>query len=261
MKQVSRLFSLNGKVALITGGARGIGGATAQLLADAGARVAVVDLLENEGVQAARDIEAAGGAARFWRLDVSDEAAVARVFAEVEAHFGRLDILINNAGIEGDNIPTHQMALEQWERVMRVNVTGTFLCTKHAIPAMERAGGGAIVNVSSMYGVVGGPDVPAYHASKGAVRLMAKTDAMLYATKDIRVNSIHPGFIRTPMVEQALSKLGPLEHVIAGMAQLNPVQRIGAPEDIAAGILYLVSDAGRYVTGTELIIDGGYTAR
>ncbi|MFC7516797.1 SDR family NAD(P)-dependent oxidoreductase [Herbaspirillum sp. GCM10030257] len=261
MKQVARLFSLDGKVAVITGGARGIGGATARLLADAGARVAVVDLLEDEGEKTVGEIVAAGGAARFWRLDVGDEANVARVFADVEAHFGRLDILINNAGIEGENIPTDQMTLEQWERVMRINVTGTFLCTKHAVPAMERAGGGAIVNVSSMYGLVGGPDVPAYHASKGAVRLMAKTDAQLYATRNIRANSIHPGFIRTPMLEQALSKHGPLENVIAGMAQLNPMQRIGVPEDIAAGILYLVSDAGRYVTGTELIIDGGYTSR
>jgi NAD(P)-dependent dehydrogenase (short-subunit alcohol dehydrogenase family) len=261
MKQVASLFSLNGKVAVVTGGARGIGGATAQLLADAGAKVAVADLLEAEGRKTVDEIEAAGGAAAFWKLDVSDEAAVKRVLAEVESRFGRIDILINNAGIDGDNVPTDKLSLEQWERVMRINVTGTFLCTKYAVPAMERAGGGAIVNVSSMYGLVGGPDVPAYHASKGAVRLMAKTDAQLYATKNIRANSIHPGFIRTPMMEEALSKLGPLEQVFAGMAQLNPMQRVGVPEDIAAGILYLVSDAGRYVTGAELVIDGGYTSR
>lgn len=261
LNPISRLFSLTGKVALVTGAARGIGAATAQLLAAAGAKVAVLDVLDEAGQATVRDIDPTGAAARFWRLDVSDESAVTRVFAEVEAHFGRIDILVNNAGIDGANVPTHELTLEQWERVMRINVTGTFLCTKYAIAPMERAGGGAIVNLSSMYGIVGGPDVPAYHASKAAVRMMAKTDAMLYAGKNIRANSVHPGFIRTPMTEDAMKKLGDVEQVFAGMSKLVPMERIGAAEDIAAGILYLVSDAGRYVTGAELVIDGGYTAR
>ncbi|MFD2272758.1 SDR family NAD(P)-dependent oxidoreductase [Undibacterium arcticum] len=253
---------MTGKVALITGAARGIGAATAQMLAAAGAKVAILDLLEETGTATASEIDPTGATARFWRLDVSDEAAVDRVFGEVEAHFGRIDILVNNAGIDGENIPTHELSLAQWERVMRINVTGTFLCTKHVIAAMERAGGGAIVNLSSMYGIVSGPDVPAYHASKSSgTDDGKKTDAMLYATRNIRANSVHPGFIRTPMLEEAFSKLGDVEQVFAGMSKLVPMERVGAPEDIAAGILYLVSDASRFVTGTELVIDGGYIAR
>jgi len=173
----------------------------------------------------------------------------------------RLDALVNNAGIEGANLPTHEMTLQQWQKVIDVNVTGVFLCTKYAIPHMLTAGGGSIVNLSSMYGLVGGPDVPAYHASKGAVRLMAKTEAMLYAAQNIRANSVHPGFIRTPLLEEAFEKLGDPEQIFAHMKTLVPLAKIGDPQDIAAGILYLVSPAGRYVTGTELVIDGGYTAR
>ncbi|WP_322056318.1 glucose 1-dehydrogenase [Paraburkholderia sp. J63] len=255
-----QLFGMSGKVAAITGAARGIGAQTARTLAAAGAAVAVLDVLP-QGEALAAEIVAAGGKAHFWRLDVTQEADVQRVFGEIVARFGRLDALVNNAGIEGANVPTHEITLEQWRQVMDVNVTGVFLCTKYAIPALQQAGGGAIVNVSSMYGIVGGPDVPAYHASKGAVRLMAKTDAMLYAAQGIRANSVHPGFIRTPMLEEALSKHGDPEPIFGQMAQMVPLAKIGDPQDIAAGILYLVSPAGRYVTGTELIIDGGYTAR
>ncbi|WP_321890264.1 SDR family NAD(P)-dependent oxidoreductase [Paraburkholderia bannensis] len=255
-----QLFDLSGKVAAITGAARGIGAQTARTLASAGAAVAVLDVSAS-GEELAAEIVAAGGKAYFWKLDVTQEAEVQRVFAEIVARFGRLDALVNNAGIEGANLPTHQMSLEQWRAVMDVNVTGVFLCTKYAIPALQQAGGGSVVNVSSMYGLVGGPDVPAYHASKGAVRLMAKTDAMLYAAQDIRANSVHPGFIRTPLLEEAFQKLGDPELIFGQMKQMVPIGKIGDPQDIAAGILYLVSPAGRYVTGTELVIDGGYTAR
>lgn len=255
-----QLFDLNGKVAAITGAARGIGAQTARTLASAGAAVAVLDVSPH-GEELAAEIVAAGGRAHFWKLDVTQEDEVQRVFGEIVARFGRLDALVNNAGIEGANVPTHQMSLEQWRAVMDVNVTGVFLCTKYAIPAMQQAGGGSIVNVSSMYGLVGGPDVPAYHASKGAVRLMAKTDAMLYATQNIRANSVHPGFIRTPLLEEAFQKLGDPEQIFGQMKLMVPMARIGEPQDIAAGILYLVSPAGRYVTGAELVIDGGYTAR
>ncbi|WP_321845458.1 SDR family NAD(P)-dependent oxidoreductase [Paraburkholderia bannensis] len=255
-----QLFDLSGKVAAITGAARGIGAQTARTLASAGAAVAVLDVSPS-GEELVAEIVAAGGKAYFWKLDVTQEAEVQRVFAEIVARFGRLDVLVNNAGIEGANLPTHQMSLEQWRAVMDVNVTGVFLCTKYAIPALQQAGGGSVVNVSSMYGLVGGPDVPAYHASKGAVRLMAKTDAMLYAAQDIRANSVHPGFIRTPLLEEAFQKLGDPEQIFGQMKQMVPMGKIGDPQDIAAGILYLVSPAGRYVTGTELVIDGGYTAR
>ena len=133
---------------------------------------------------------------------------MARVFGEIVARFGRLDVLVNNAGIEGHNVPTHELTLAQWQRVQDVNVNGVFLCTRAAIPHIDAAGGGSIVNLSSMYGIVGGPDVPAYHASKAAVRMMAKVDAMLYAAKNIRANSVHPGYIRTPMLEEAFRQMG-----------------------------------------------------
>lgn len=261
MEYPFNLFDLRGKVAAITGAARGIGAETARVLAAAGAKVAVLDLLEADGQAAVQRIEAEGGQAAFWKLDVSSEPEVGKVFGEIAARFGRLDVLVNNAGIDGVNAPTHELALAQWQRVMDVNVTGTFLCTKHAIPHLERAGGGSIVNVSSMYGIVGGPDVPPYHASKAAVRMMAKTDAMLYAGKNIRANSVHPGYIRTPMLEEVAHASGQGEGLFAYLGSQAPMGRLGEPRDIAAGILYLVSDAARYVTGAELVIDGGYTAR
>lgn len=255
------LFDLRGKVAAITGGARGIGAEAARMLAAAGAKVAVLDVLEADASATAAGICAEGGEAASWKLDVASEDDVKRVFADIAARFGGLDILVNNAGIEGTNEPTHQVTLEQWQRVIDVNVTGTFLCTKHAIAHMERAGGGAIVNVSSMYGIVGGPDVPPYHASKAAVRMMAKTDAMLYASKGIRANSVHPGYIRTPMLEHVARASGQGEALFDYLAGQTPAGKVGEPRDIAAGVLYLVSDAARFVTGTELVIDGGYTAR
>lgn len=255
------LFDLRGKVAAITGAARGIGAEAARMLAAAGAKVAVLDVLEADGNATAASICADGGEAAFWKLDVASEDEVKRVFAEIAARFGGLGILVNNAGIEGTNEPTHQITLEQWQRVIDVNVTGTFLCTKHAIGHMERAGGGAIVNVSSMYGIVGGPDVPPYHASKAAVRMMAKTDALLYASKGIRANSVHPGYIRTPMLEHVARVSGQGEALFDYLAGQTPAGKVGESRDIAAGILYLVSDAARFVTGTELVIDGGYTAR
>ncbi|ASL46050.1 Cyclopentanol dehydrogenase [Burkholderia sp. AD24] len=256
-----QLFDMSGKVAAITGGARGIGAQTARTLAAAGSAIAVLDVLTEAGEQLVAEINAAGGKAAFWKMDVTQEDDVQRVFGDIAARFGRLDALVNNAGIEGVNLPTHEMTLQQWQKVIDVNVTGVFLCTKYAIPHLLTAGGGSIVNLSSMYGLVGGPDVPAYHASKGAVRLMAKTEAMLYAAQNIRANSVHPGFIRTPLLEEAFAKLGDPEQIFAHMKTLVPLAKIGDPQDIAAGILYLVSPAGRYVTGTELVIDGGYTAR
>lgn len=256
-----QLFDMSGKVTAITGGARGIGAQTARTLAAAGSAVAVLDLLTESGEQLVAEINEAGGKAAFWRMDVTQETEVARVFGEIATRFGRLDALVNNAGIEGANLPTHEMTLQQWQKVIDVNVTGVFLCTKYAIPHLLAAGGGSVVNLSSIYGLVGGPDVPAYHASKGAVRLMAKTEAMLYAAQNIRANSVHPGFIRTPLLEEAFAKLGDPEQIFAHMKTLVPLAKIGDPQDIAAGILYLVSPAGRYVTGTELVIDGGYTAR
>ena len=252
---------LKGKVAAITGAALGLGRATAIRMAEEGAAVAVLDMLETEGTALAAELSARGFPARFWRCDVSKEAEVRRVVDEVAAHFGRLDILVNNAGVSGANKPTHEITEAEWDFVQAINVKGVFFCTKHAIPHLKAAGGGSIINLSSIYGLVGGPDVPPYHASKGAVRLMSKTDALIYAPDRIRVNSIHPGFIWTPMVEHHLSAAGDLEEGRKATAALHPLGHIGEPDDIAWGAVYLASDEAKFVTGSELVIDGGYTAR
>lgn len=252
---------LKGKVAIITGAALGLGRATAIRMAEEGASVAVLDMAEKEGQALAAELAARSLPARFWRCDVSCEADVARVIGEVVEHFGRLDVLVNNAGVSGANKPTHEITEAEWDWVQGINVKGVFFCTKHAIAHLKRAGGGSIINLSSIYGLVGGPDVPPYHASKGAVRLMSKTDALIYAPDRIRVNSIHPGFIWTPMVEHHLSAAGDLEEGRKATAALHPLGHIGEPDDIAWGAVYLASDEAKFVTGSELVIDGGYTAR
>jgi NAD(P)-dependent dehydrogenase (short-subunit alcohol dehydrogenase family) len=252
---------LEDRVAIVTGGALGIGRATAEVLAREGACVAVVDVLEPEGADVAAAIRKEGGVAQFWRLDVTEEEDVRNVFAEIHDHFERLDILVNNAGISGTNAPTHEVTVSDWEAVMDVNVKGVFLCTKHAIPYLREAGGGSIVNLSSIYGLVGGPDVPPYHASKGAVRLMTKTDALLYAEDAIRVNSVHPGYVWTPMVKNHLEGMEDPEAARAELEALHPLGHIGEAEDVAYAIVYLASEESKFVTGSELVVDGGYTAR
>jgi NAD(P)-dependent dehydrogenase (short-subunit alcohol dehydrogenase family) len=252
---------LEDRVAIVTGGALGIGRATAEVLAREGACVAVVDVLEPEGADVAAAIRKGGGVAQFWRLDVTEEEDVRNVFAEIHDHFERLDILVNNAGISGTNAPTHEVTVSDWEAVMDVNVKGVFLCTKHAIPYLREAGGGSIVNLSSIYGLVGGPDVPPYHASKGAVRLMTKTDALLYAEDAIRVNSVHPGYVWTPMVKNHLEGMEDPEAARTELNALHPLGHIGEAEDVAYAIVYLASEESKFVTGSELVVDGGYTAR
>jgi NAD(P)-dependent dehydrogenase (short-subunit alcohol dehydrogenase family) len=254
---------VEGRVAVVTGGAVGIGRATCIALAREGAKVAVTDVHDEDGELVAAGIRESGGTASYWHLDVGDESQVASVLGEIRKTFGDVSILVNNAGIAGVNKPTHEVTEEEWDTVQRTNVKGVFFCTKHAIPQMKAAGGGSIVNLSSIYGLVGGPDVPPYHASKGAVRLMTKTDALLYASDGIRVNSIHPGYIWTPMVEGHLRASGSedLEEARRELGALHPLGRVGEPEEIAAGVLFLSSEESSFVTGTELVIDGGYTAR
>jgi len=249
------------KVALVTGGSHGIGAATCAMMAREGAAVAVTDVMDGERL--AESIRVDGGKARYWHLDVSDESAVARVFGEVADAFGKLDTVINNAGISGESKPTDELTAEEWDKVMNINVRGVFFCTKHALPHLRQAGGGSIINLSSIYGLVGAPDLPPYHASKGAVTLMTKTDAMIYAAEGIRVNSVHPGYIWTPLVEQHLRDSGQpdMENGKSDLAQLHPLGRVGQPDDVAWGVVYLASDESRFVTGSELVIDGGYTAR
>ena len=178
------------KVAIVTGGAQGIGRAACLLLAKEGAMAVVTDISEVNGKKLVEEIHSSGGKADFRHLDVTDENEVKTVFAAVHTGLGRLDVLVNNAGIAGVNKPTHEITEEEWDKVIGINVKGVFFCAKHAIPHMQKGGGGSIINLSSIYGLVGAPDLPPYHASKGAVRLMSKTDALLYAKDNIRVNSI-----------------------------------------------------------------------
>jgi NAD(P)-dependent dehydrogenase (short-subunit alcohol dehydrogenase family) len=252
---------LEGKVVLVTGGALGIGRAACLLLAREGATLAITDVLDDQGGALAAAIVRQARPARYWHLDVTREEEVARVTGEVEAAFGRLDVLVSNAGIAGADKPTDQLSEDEWQRVQAVNVKGVFLCTKHAVPALRRAGGGSIINLSSIYGIVGASGSAPYVASKGAVRLMTKTDALTYAKDGIRVNSVHPGFIWTPMVEQYLQTLEDPAAARGQLERLHPVGHFGEPDDVAYGILYLASDESKFVTGSELVIDGGYTAR
>lgn len=253
---------LKGKVAVVTGGSVGIGAATATRMAEEGAAVAILDLQDEDGKTLADQLKGRGFKAGYWHCDVSDEQQVKKVQDEVAETFGSVTVLVNNAGIAGPNKPTHELTEEEWDMVQNVNVKGVFFCTKHAIPHMKKAGVGSIINLSSIYGLVSAPDIPPYHASKGAVRLMSKTDALLYATENIRANSIHPGFIWTPLVETHLKTTGTdLEEAKQATAALHPVGHMGEPDDIAWGAVYLASDESKFVTGSELVIDGGYTAR
>jgi NAD(P)-dependent dehydrogenase (short-subunit alcohol dehydrogenase family) len=252
---------VKGKVAIVTGGSVGIGHSACNLLAREGALVAVTDLLDSEGQETARRIREDGGKAEFWHLDVRNESEVKAVFHAVNEHFGGINVLVNNAGIAGVNRPTHEITEEEWDALMAVNVKGVFFCTKHAIPYMQKAKGGSIINLSSIYGLIGAGDIPPYHASKGAVRLMAKNDALIYAAENIRVNSVHPGFIWTPLVEKFAGEQGGVAEVRKQLDTLHPIGHIGEPDDIGWGIVYLASEEAKFITGSELVIDGGYTAR
>lgn len=253
---------LLGKVAIVTGGAVGIGRACVERMAGEGAMVAIFDTQEPEGQALADEMSAEGSDVAFWRVDVSDEEAVRKAVDSVAARFGRLDVMVNNAGISGSPKPTDQVTEEEWDRVQAVNVKGVFFGTKHAIPHLRKAGGGSIVNLSSIAGLVGIGGVSAYHASKGAVRLMSKNDAISYAAEKIRVNSVHPAYIWTPMVENHLRATSDdLEAAKAAAGAVHPLGHMGEPDDIAWAVVYLASDEAKFVTGAELVVDGGYTAR
>ena len=245
-------------VVIVTGGALGIGRETCILLAKENAKIAVADILDKEGEDLVAEINQSGGVAKYWHLDVTNEKEVERVYADIVKEFGKLDATINNAGIAGVDKPTHELTEKEWDAVMDVNVKGVFFCTKHAIPHLQKTGAGSIVNLSSIYGIIGAGDIPHYHASKGAVRLMSKNDALIYAKDKIRVNSVHPGFIWTPLVEE-FGKDDP--DFRENLNSLHPLGHIGEPIDIAYGILYIVSDESKFVTGSELVIDGGYTCK
>lgn len=250
------------KVAIVTGGALGIGRASAALLAREGAKVVVTDILVEEGEAAVEEIRKAGGEARFLEHDVTSEEAWRRVVADTVAAHGRLDILVNNAGL-GIGGTAEDTMLEDWRKLMAVNLDAVFIGTREAIAAMKVSGGGSIVNLSSIEGLIGDPNLAAYNASKGGVRIFTKSAALHCAKAGhrIRVNSVHPAYIWTPMVENFLKAQGDLESGKRFLESLHPIGHLGEPDDIAYGILYLASDEAKFVTGSELVIDGGYTAQ
>ena len=248
---------LENKVALISGGARGMGATEAKLFASEGAKVVIGDILEEEGRQTEAEINEAGGDCLFIRLDVTSESDWQRAVAAKAARFGKLDVLVKNAGIfraEG----VEETSEELWDRVLAINGKGVFLGTKHAIPEMRKVGGGSIVNISSVAGLTGGVGSAAYRASKGAVRLFTKSTAIQYAAEGIQANSVHPGIIETPMTAPNLLAD---EASCQRSAARHPIGRTGKPEDVAYGVLYLASDESSFVTGSELVIDGGLTAQ
>jgi 3(or 17)beta-hydroxysteroid dehydrogenase len=248
---------LQGKIALISGGARGMGAVEARLFAKEGAKVTIGDVLEDEGRKLEAEINATGGVALFVRLDVTHEADWQKAVEATVNRFSKLDVLVNNAGISGRG-RVEDTAVEEWDRVMDVNAKGVFLGTKVAIPAMRQGGGGSIINISSQLGLVGTDhSSPQYQASKGAVRLLTKATAIQYAQEGIRANSVHPGPIVTPMTEAA--RADPERYQL--MLSRVPLGCYGQPEDVAYGVLYLASDEARWVTGSELVIDGGWTAQ
>jgi NAD(P)-dependent dehydrogenase (short-subunit alcohol dehydrogenase family) len=257
---------LVGKSAIVTGGASGIGAETARYFAAHGAKVLLTDQNAAMGKAVAQEIRAAGGVASFAPHDVGSESQWADIVAQAEKDHGALHILCNIAGISGRDpklniLPTvstrlADQTLEHWNRVMEINATGVFLGTKAAIPAMQRAGGGSIINISSICGIIGAHATAAYHASKGAVRIFSKAAAIQYAPDKIRVNSVHPGFVDTPMTKAGHAN----PEVAQQRLNVTPLGRFGTPADIAAGCLYLASDESAWVTGSELVIDGGMTA-
>ncbi len=255
---------VQGKVAIVTGGAVGLGQACAELLAKEGASVVLTDVNRAEGERTAQDIRDRGGNALFLEHDVSQEDDWRRVMQECKDRHGRVDVLVNNAGV-GMGCPPDEQTLEQWRWLMSINLDGVFLGTKHALIAMKQQEplGGSIINLSSIEGIVGDPNLGAYNASKGGVRLYTKSVA-LYAAKNglkVRVNSVHPGYIWTPMVESYLAALGDVAEGRRALDALHPIGHVGEPDDIAYGVLYLSSDESKFVTGSELVIDGGYTAQ
>jgi NAD(P)-dependent dehydrogenase (short-subunit alcohol dehydrogenase family) len=248
---------LDGKVALISGGARGQGETEARLFVREGAKVVFGDLLDAEGQKVEAEIRAGGGDASYVHLDVTSERDWRAAVEAAVRQYGKLNVLVNNAGIiirKG----IEETSVEEWDRTQAINVRGVFLGTKFAIPAMRQAGGGSIVNISSIAGLVGSTyGAASYIASKGAVRLFTKATAIQHAKDNIRCNSIHPGPIETLMIQETLEDHAFLQERLRRI----PLGRIGRPEDVAYGVLYLASDESSYVTGSELVIDGGATAQ
>lgn len=247
---------LQDKVCLISGGARGMGAAEARLFSSEGARLIIGDVLEEEGGRVAAEIGESGGDIHFVKLNVTSEAEWERAVRRAVDLYGRLDVLVNNAGIY-QRATVEETSSDGWDRVMDINAKGVFLGTRAAVPALKEAGGGSIVNISSIAGLIGSGFSTSYNASKGAVRLLTKSTALQYAKQGIRANSVHPGPVTTDMLPHLFRTSQELEERIAE----TPLGRLGTLDDVAYAVLFLASDESSYVTGSELIVDGGWTAQ
>jgi 3(or 17)beta-hydroxysteroid dehydrogenase len=260
---VEKAGRVAGKVALVTGAASGLGKATAERLASEGAAVMIADIRVDAAEEVAAAIRQAGGRAAAKKLDVTSEDDWAGAVAAAERAFGKLDIVVNNAGT-ADGGWIHKLSLERWRRVIAVNLDGVFLGIKHGAEAMKRCGGGSIVNISSVAGLVGiAEGASAYCASKGGVTLLTRAAALEFALlkSNIRVNSVHPGYMRTPMLESVIRASREPDAAREAMIRGEPIGRLGEPQDIAHAVLYLASDEAAFVTGTQLVVDGGYYAK
>lgn len=248
---------IEGKIAIVTGGASGIGEATTRLFVSEGAKVVIADIDDEKGNALEAELNHDGEVARYRQFDVTQESRWIEVVGEVMDTWGRLDVVVNNAGMSGvGRARVEETTVENWDTVFAVNSTAIMLGTKTAIPAMRKNGGGSVVNVSSIFGIVGSPAGAAYHASKGAARTFSKAAAVQYAPDNIRVNSVHPGFTDTPMTLDIHSQ----KEIRDAREKMTPLGRLGLPDDIAYGILYLACGESSWVTGIELVIDGGEIA-
>lgn len=260
--ETAKAGRVQAKVALVTGGASGIGEATCIELAREGAKVAVTDIDSEKGTAVVTAITSMGGIAVFYKMDITDELEVAGTMRGVVETWGSLNILVNNAGVPGAKKPTHEVTEDEWDFGLGINTKGVFLCTKHALPIMMEKKSGSIVNVSSVFGVIGSGGVAPYHAAKAAIRGMTKNDAVTYGQYGIRVNSVHPSSVRTPMTELYTSEYpGGTNQFYEDISKLHPLGRVADPEEIAKSIVFLASDDASFITGAELMVDGGLTAK
>lgn len=251
------MSEFTGKVALVTGGSSGIGLSTASMFAKRGAKVVLADMAD--GSNEVKAIQAGGGEAVYVKADVSKETDAQGMVQTAIDHFGRLDFAVNNAGISGAQAPVAEMSAEDWNKVIAINLTGVFLGMKYEIPAILKAGGGAIVNMSSILGWVGFANSSAYVAAKHGVIGLTQTAALEYGTQNLRVNAVSPGFILTPMLENAGMAKG--TDLYNAIASLHPMKRLGTPDEIASAVIWLCSEGASFVTGIALLADGGYTAQ